>query len=503
MIIDANTLFGYWQSDTRDRSLGCLRHILHHSGITAALTCSGRGVWDSFTAGNEETLEVCARHPELWPVATIRPGDWYHCREEIASLRERGFRMIRLFPELQHWAPEGLAFTRLLDDFAEAGLPLLWDAGYDATGLLGQVLDLFEGTELPLIFSGVSYNLAEFLSACEIYEACYCDLWQSFLLNQLEIVRDTVGLKHLLFGTRAPFDMPGPCLEMVRHSRLTEAEKQQVLGGNLLALLGESAPAALPAGASAPAPLTGPPAQPLIDVHAHYGPWVGLPNPATSVDDLLETCHRFRIEHCCLSSTLAIGYALEEGNERLREVISGHPQLHGYVVIHPGYAETSLAQMRELLAEPNFVGAKLHPKHCGYQADAPEARPLLAALQELGKPLLVHTWFVEMCEAMGRAADLFPDLPLIMGHMGGDDWEYALEVAAVRPNLYLELCSGLSPWGKLERAVSMVGAERLLYGSDLTLLDPGYTLGLVTGSELSPHQQRLILYENARRLFEF
>jgi predicted TIM-barrel fold metal-dependent hydrolase len=194
---------------------------------------------------------------------------------------------------------------------------------------------------------------------------------------------------------------------------------------------------------------------------------------------------------------------MAEGNERVRAVIEGHPELHGYAVIHPGYPEQSLAQLRELLALPNFVGAKLHPKHCGYQADAPEARPLLEYLVELGKPLLVHTWFDEMCLAMGHAADLFPDLTLIMGHMGGDTWETALTVAADRPNLYLELCSGLSPWGKLEKSIGVVGAERLLYGSDLTLLDPGYTLGLVTGAEIGEAEKRLILHDNAQRLFGF
>ncbi|MCE5237641.1 amidohydrolase family protein [bacterium] len=515
MLLDCNTLFGYWQKDTQDRSLDRLLHILHTNGVDRALTCSGRGVWDSFPEGNEETLRVCAAYPELLPVATIRPGDWFACREEIASLRERGFRMVRLFPRTQLWSVTSLSFRRLVDDLAGCGLPLFFDNGFDAGSVIPPLVDLFQGTGVPLIFSAVSYGLSEFLAACELHPQTYTDTWQLFLLNEIEIIRNEVGLEHVLFGTRAPFDMPGPCLEMVRHARLTEEERAQVLAGNVLSLIGEapggsdSGPAGsrpLPTAAATSTPASRfpiPASRPLIDVHAHYGPWVGLPNPYTPIEDLLDTCRRFRIEHCCLSSTCAIGYDVHEGNERVREVIEGHPELHGYVVIHPGYAEQSLAQVRELLALPNFVGAKLHPKHCGYQADCPEARPLLAALVELGKPLLVHTWFDEMCLAMGRAADLFPDLALIMGHMGGDTWETALTVAADRPNLYLELCSGLSPWGKLEQSVSVVGAERILFGTDLTLLDPGYTLGLVTGAEIGERQKRLILHDNAQRLFGF
>jgi len=513
MILDSNTLFGVWQKDIQDRSLDRLLHILRTNGIDRALTCSARGVWDSFIEGNAETLRVCAEHSELLPVATVRPGDWFACRDEIQSLRARGFRMVRFFPHTQLWQVTQLSFRRLIGDLVACGLPLFFDNGFENVPVIAPLVDAFRGTDVPLIFSATSYWLAEFLAACELHPDTYTDTWQLFLLNQIEIIRDEVGLEHVLFGTRAPFDMPGPCLEVVRHSRLTEAEKARVLGGNAAELIGEVASAANGGPAdSRPLQTAAPPhdsrfpipgSQPLIDVHAHYGGWVGLPNPCTSIEDLLATCRRFSIEHCCLSSTSGIGYDPAEGNERVREAIAGHPELHGYVVIHPGYPEQSLAQMRELLALPNWVGAKLHPKHCGYQADAPEARPLLEYMLDLGKPILVHTWFDEMCFAMGHAADMFPELTFIMGHMGGDDWATALRVAADRPNLYLELCSGLSPWGKLEKTVSIVGAERVLFGSDLTLLDPGYTLGLVTGAEIGERDKRMILYENAKRLFGF
>lgn len=507
MTLDCNTLFGYWQKDLQDRSLERLLHILRTNGVDYALTASGRGVWDSFADGNEETLRVCAEHPELLPVATVRPSDYYQCREEIASLRERGFQMLRFFPATQGWSVGALSFRRLLDSLVECGLPLFFDNGFSASPMMSTLVDYFRGTTVPLIFSAVSYDLSEFLAACELYEYCYTDTWQLFLLNQIEIIRDEVGIEHVLLGTRAPFEMPGPCLEMIARSRLEEGEREKVRGGNVLSLIpsppaplrneeegGETATTAL-----SPKPLH----HRLIDIHAHYGGWVGLPNPYTSIENLLATLQRFDIEHCCLSSTTGIGYDVVEGNETVRRVIEGHEELHGYVVIHPGYAEISLTQLQELLALPNWVGGKLHPKHCGYQADAPEARPLLEYLSELGKPLLVHTWFDEMCEAMGRAADLFPELTLIMGHMGGDDWETALQVAADRPNLYLELCSGLSPWGKLEQTVAAVGAERIMFGSDLTLLDPGYTIGLVTGAEIGEAEQRLILYGNAKRVFGF
>lgn len=563
MIVDCNTIFGYWQKELHDYSLPTLLRLMRRHGIERALTCSARGVWDSFLEGNEETIRVCAAHPQLFPVATIRPSDWHACREEIASLRARGFRMIRFFPAVQGWSVSSLSFRRLVEPLVACGLPLFFDNDYNIAAVMSPLVEMFQGTNVPLIFSGVSYSLSEFLAACERHPFCYTDTWQLFLLNEIEIIRNEAGAGHVLYGSRAPRDMPGPCLEMIRHARLGEDERKQILGEGILALLGlsaasfeksrpaaaakpKTAPVAASDGVRAPAvpPQAAPeaeapgpkapwrpkaPYEPVIDVHAHYGMWPGLPNPFTSGAALMDTCRRFRMAHCCLSSTLAINYDMQEGNRRLAEWLARLParaaaaadaqaeppdaalapedaflpQFHGYVVIHPGYPAESLAQLREYLCCPHFVGAKLHPKHCGFMADAPQAWPLLEYLTQQKKPLLVHTWFDEMCEAMGHAAQAFPELLLIMGHMGGDTWETALRVAAERPNLYLELCSGLSPRGKLEKAVQIVGAERILFGSDVTLLDPGYTLGFVTGAEIGERERRLILYDNARQLFGF
>jgi uncharacterized protein len=564
MILDCNTLFGYWQRDCRDTSLIQLLRLLDHSGVDMALTCSSVGVWGDFARGNAETLRACAEAPDvpclsplspsslassassrgrgaggeapsvtLLPVATVRPLHYFDCVEEIRTVRERGFRMIRFFPHEQGWSPGHLCFRRLVEPLIEAGLPVFW--GYldeaDPAKPIATLVDYFRGSDLPLIFGSVSYALGEFLSACELHPHCYTDTAQLFLLNELEIIRDHVGIEHILFGSHAPFDMPAAPLEVIRHACLTEAERAGVLAGNALRLLGlsEAVPSRSASGVETPASQVSlPPGgmssrpggtlspqagvstpdgdrepHPLIDVHAHYGPWPGLPNPYVTLADLLETCDRYCIETCCLSSTVAIGYDVAAGNAEVRSVIEGHDRLRGYVVIHPGYPELSMAELRKYLALSNFVGAKLHPKHCGFQADSSEARPLMEYLAAQGKPLLAHTWYAEMVQAMANLADALPDLVLILGHMGGDDWEFALEAAADRPNMVLELCSGLAPWGKMERAVAMVGAERLLFGSDLTLLEPGFTLGTVTGSTLSETDQRKILYENAKVLFGF
>ena len=41
-----------------------------------------------------------------------------------------------------------------------------------------------------------------------------------------------------------------------------------------------------------------------------------------------------------------------------------------------------------------------------------------------------------------------------------------------------------------------------MFGSDLTLLDPGYTLGLVQDAGLDEKETEMILWDNAHSLFE-
>jgi predicted TIM-barrel fold metal-dependent hydrolase len=94
-----------------------------------------------------------------------------------------------------------------------------------------------------------------------------------------------------------------------------------------------------------------------------------------------------------------------------------------------------------------------------------------------------------------------PDLPIIMAHMGGDLWWEGIAAARESPNLYVDPCGTCADADKIGVAVRELGAERMLFGSDYTLFDPAYTLGMIEDADLSAEQRALILYGNAQRLF--
>ncbi len=64
-----------------------------------------------------------------------------------------------------------------------------------------------------------------------------------------------------------------------------------------------------------------------------------------------------------------------------------------------------------------------------------------------------------------------------------------------------EFCATGCERGKVEESVREAGANRILFGSDIDLIDPAYILGLYEEAALTPQEQQLVMHGNASRLF--
>ena len=116
-------------------------------------------------------------------------------------------------------------------------------------------------------------------------------------------------------------------------------------------------------------------------------------------------------------------------------------------------------------------------------------------------PVLGHFTPAE-CDALMQRV---PAAMVVMAHMGGQpyalgNWHLAVEVASRHPNLYLDTASSQIDNGMLEYAVQQIGAERILFGTDMPLLDPWVQRAKVEGAQLSDEAKELILGGNMQRL---
>ena len=106
----------------------------------------------------------------------------------------------------------------------------------------------------------------------------------------------------------------------------------------------------------------------------------------------------------------------------------------------------------------------------------------------------------------------FPQIRVILAHMGGGFWEEAIKLANSFPeNVYFDTSIAISAapipdFIRLtdEQAVDMireVGAHRIMFGSDFPWINPKPDIQRIMSLRLAENEKRMILGENARAFF--
>lgn len=96
-------------------------------------------------------------------------------------------------------------------------------------------------------------------------------------------------------------------------------------------------------------------------------------------------------------------------------------------------------------------------------------------------------------------ASRHPEMQLICGHSGGD-WELGFAAVRAHPNVTVEISGSWPTRGMVEMAVRELGAERVIFGSDIPGRSFGSQLAKVLGASISEREKQLILADNLRRL---
>lgn len=243
----------------------------------------------------------------------------------------------------------------------------------------------------------------------------------------------------------------------------------------------------------------------IIDVHAHYGSLPWTPCRRSNIKGISEMLDELNVKKCIVSSIDAIVYDINSGNEGVKEAIKRDGRMRGYVTINANYVEESKALVEEYIVKHGFIGVKVHPDYSHQPIDSPNTLKILATADALRVPILVHTY------GKGGVADPahvlsvvkhYPDLTIILGHMGGDNWRGGIDTAAKGDNIYVDPCSCTQPHAdKIKEAVNALGAERILFGTDMPLLHPSWALGMVESADIATGEREMILHHNAKRIW--
>lgn len=247
----------------------------------------------------------------------------------------------------------------------------------------------------------------------------------------------------------------------------------------------------------------------VIDCHTHMGPWFNFSIPkdpwAEGMITAMDTCG---IQTVLCSPHVGLVTDYQWGNRIIADIVNRYPdRFAGYCAVNPNYPVAEIeAELERYLVNGPLRGIKIHPSTHQYPADGPNYRPVWAFANEYRLPVLVHTWESAyecnplMFVSIGKA---FPHVPILLGHSGGPakGMDQAVEAAAQWEHLYLDLTGSMLPRGMLEVLVQRVGADRVLFGTDIPFVDCRSKLGYVAFARIPDEDKRKILGLNTKRLF--
>lgn len=254
-----------------------------------------------------------------------------------------------------------------------------------------------------------------------------------------------------------------------------------------------------------------------IDVHGHYGVYIQEDKPELynrlMTGDAAEVVRRASAVQIGVTIVSPLSALLPRckadavaGNIEAARTVAQTPGLKQYVVIDPRRPETYV-QAEKMLGQPQCVGIKIHPEEHGYPIREYGARIFEFAARRRAVVLTHSSEQNSLAEDFIPWADEFPEVRLILAHIGcGWDGDVTHQVRAIQKsrhgNVFADTSSARSIMpGLIEWAVSEIGAERVLFGTDTPLYSTAMQRARINHADLSDAAKRLILRDNAVRLF--
>jgi len=264
--------------------------------------------------------------------------------------------------------------------------------------------------------------------------------------------------------------------------------------------------------AQAPPPSSAPnPSFRTWDVHSHLASLPG-DTPEARMSVLVRDMDRLGIERLILSQGFceyeehATPEQIRIENDRVIRAAQHFPdRAYPSLYVNPEHVEASLAEFDRCVRDgPMVMVGELETDiHCS----APQLDPLVERAVSMNVPILQHTWINSQGNGPGEStpydvvelAKRHPDAQIICGHTGGN-WELGIRIIRDSKNVYAGIAGSDPTAGFVEMAVRELGADRVIYGSDVGGRCFASQVAKVLGAEIPDDAKAKILGGNLRRL---
>ena len=261
----------------------------------------------------------------------------------------------------------------------------------------------------------------------------------------------------------------------------------------------------------------------IWDLHCHISPGFSGRTPEERMAQMIRFADRMGIERMCVYMGMRIVVdpdpkELRQQNDEVLQALSHwHDRAFGFVYLNPNHPEASLKELDRCVRDGPMVGVKLW---VACRCNDRKLDAIIERATELKAVIFQHTWFKtappaqanenwtrlgagnapgessprDLVELMKR----HPKASIICGHTGGN-WELGVRVVRELPNVAVDLAGSDPTQGIAEMAVRELGAERVMYGSDIPGRSFASQLAKVHGANIPEAAKKLIFKENLKR----
>lgn len=190
---------------------------------------------------------------------------------------------------------------------------------------------------------------------------------------------------------------------------------------------------------------------------------------------------------------------LEKENQDMYALYNAHPDFYvPGLRINPLCLQESLAAVEEAAEKGIRLVGELTPYSTGGWSYC-DCAEIFELCQEKGMVVSCHPTTDADMTAVCR---MFPRLPFVFAHPGeAKSVEEHIARMQSCENAYLDLSgTGLFRLGLVRHLIDKVGAERILFGSDFPVCNPGMYTGGLLYEALSDTEREFVAHKNAERL---
>jgi predicted TIM-barrel fold metal-dependent hydrolase len=491
---------------------------MDHFGIHEALVVDVLSREVNPMAGNKRIIERTKNNPRLhpaWAGLMTHSKELPPPKELVQQMEEFGVGALFLYYgqfdiRLNEWGVDDLLEVLELYKVPVFLCPLNWRArSMDATDWTNVVRICKKFPDLSVIVTEDRTYKSQRAGYAAL-EACpnlKFDISSWWLHHRIEFICKEWGANRLVWGSQLPERTPGVPIMQLNYSDISTEEISLIAGGNMKKLLswnknikfvGDQVKFSEPDDSLHKAvrerlPLSN---EKFHDCHGHIG-WcsphhVVHDKPA----DLVKEMDKFGIQTCCVFSLEGVFSDETYGNDEVAKVVKQYPdKFIGFTLVNLNHGERIVREELERGLAMGLRGVKLINDYHGYPAEGGLVDVACEFASKHKQFILNHNWGSPA--QIERLCKTYPDACYFTGHT---TLAY-VDVTKRVDNLFICTCPLLG-WEQTELFVKHYGAERILFGSDLTDLPIAWGLAQIMYAKISEADKRKILGENLKVLMK-